>query len=113
MRNFMRNFAIGVALILAAALMLAKDKKKQPEHHWMKFEIQTVSVYGDTCSIYAKSEEGVTYYASGYAYACPPYMRSGITQTGYVQLASHGWISTGVDELHLNSGVFSISRESR
>jgi hypothetical protein len=78
----MRNLLVTTVLVSFSIQLLAAKTNQAPPT--TTFTIQSVTLSGNNCSLSVRSPDGVTYYATAWAWACGN-MRTGDTLTGYVK----------------------------
>lgn len=79
----MRNFFVAMVLVLISMRVLAAKPDQTPPT--TAFTIQSVYIGVDTCSLSAKSVDGVIYHADGQFVGQCNFMRTGDTLLGYIK----------------------------
>lgn len=98
MRTGARSIVLATLLLITSFACMARDQT----HPLSSFKMLSVSLSGDTCTLAAQSDDGVTYYATGWARDCP--MRTGDSRTGYAKTYS-SLFGPNRTELYFENGI--------
>ncbi|MGD0154486.1 MAG: hypothetical protein ABSB50_00215 [Terracidiphilus sp.] len=116
------TYSLSVAwLLLISTLPCIAAKDQTPPT--TTFTIQSVTLSGDECILSAKSAEGITYYASAYAWHCTG-MKTGDRYVGYTKTHFYPFASPSMTtDLYFDAGrskkgkqqwdYFSVSSQSQ